>query len=988
MVNRIDRPIRQQHWQQGLKVSVLSLAVIASLNPAFAGQTAEQQAAAQSEATKTAATAAAKKKAAAGEKIEVIEVRGILSSMSENLLNKRASDSVVDVITAEDIGKFPDKNVADSLQRVPGVVIQRDGGEGATVSIRGLSSDLTLSQLNGNFIASSPGEPSRSFSYALLPSTMIERLEVFKSSEARLDEGGIGGTVIMHSRKPLSMEQSSGVLNVEYSNADITDKNEPQYSGIYSWKNDAETFGMLVGYTRQDRTNRSQSSRVNIMNKNFLYQERKDNQLVANGAKGYAAQSMVQEVLEEERNREGFQFTSQWRLSDKLEVGMNYFRFTLGQNSILNQLEYPEWNNNDNYWTDVRVDAEAEFVTGIDYSTGVSGAQKLSQVPRINGEYKIEESTSDTFDFYALYEGDDFKSKVTFGRTEAEGGPSEKYRAAYYANEASAFYGYDLSGKKMTTYMDPNMINNLVAGIGGQADVGATDSSFITGTQEEKYASLDVDYFADWGIVDTLRFGVKYRDGKIHRDSRNTFYLAKDFDVAAAEAAGGIDLDDDYSRNGGIPPITSVVLPNSLGNLSSVINTNLFPAVNWHKYQQHLVDNFQKYTRIEPNYVYGVQEEISAAYAQADYKYENLRGNIGLRFVRTTTTSGSSDKILYRLDWKDANGNLLPEAQQRVENFVYIEKENTENKVLPSANLVWDIDDNWVWRFAAAKVIARPGYDDIGQFQTLRYTSNEYSADRSAADDFDPIYDGEGWVGSGGNSALKPLESTQFDSSLEYYYGKGSGFGVAVFKKDVDNFVVPLIIDTMRDLPVVNFTLPNAGGKQVTAGGDGLTVRNFSTVANGTNATSKGAEVFWQHFFGGGFGVYANYTRNNTNQANVELDGQKVGESPLIGSSKYQLNFSAFYEDDLFNLRASYNKRGPSVGGYNASWETNYYSAAYDQVDLNANYNLTEMLVLSASVINLTKSETYVHLGNDTDKRFIQNAYGGRRYYMGATYRF
>lgn len=996
MVNRIDRAFQQpeqqlpqpQGWQQGLKLSVLSLAVIASLNPAFAGQTAEQQTAAQSEATKPAATAAAKKKAVAGEKIEVIEVRGILSSMSENLLNKRASDSVVDVITAEDIGKFPDKNVADSLQRVPGVVIQRDGGEGATVSIRGLSSDLTLSQLNGNFIASSPGEPSRSFSYALLPSTMIERLEVFKSSEARLDEGGIGGTVIMHSRKPLSMDQSSGVLNVEYSNADITDKNEPQYSGIYSWKNDAETFGMLVGYTRQDRTNRSQSSRVNIMNKNFLYQERKDNQLVANGAKGYAAQSMVQEVLEEERNREGFQFTSQWRLTDKLEVGMNYFRFTLGQNSILNQLEYPEWNNNDNYWTDVRVDAQAQFVTGIDYSTGVSGAQKLSAIPRINGEYKIEESTSDTFDFYATYEGDDFKSKMTFGRTEAEGGPSEKYRAAYYANEASSFYGYDLSGKKMTTYMDPNMINNLVAGIGGQADVGATDSSFITGTQEEKYASLDVDYFADWGIVDTLRFGMKYRDGKIHRDSRNTFYLAKDFDVAAAEAAGGIDLDDDYSRNGGIPLITTVMLPNSLGNLSSVINTNLFPAVDWHKYQQHLVDNFQKYTRIEPNYVYGVQEEISAAYAQADYKYENLRGNIGLRFVRTTTTSGSSDKILYRLDWKDANGNLLSEAQQRVENFVYIEKENTENKVLPSANLVWDIDDNWVWRFAAAKVIARPGYDDLGQFQTLRYTSNEYSADRSAADDFDPIYDGEGWVGSGGNSQLKPLESTQFDSSLEYYYGKGSGFGVALFKKDVDNFVVPLIIDTVRELPVVNFTLPNAGGKQVTAGGDGLTVRNFSTVANGTNASSKGMEVFWQHFFGGGFGVYTNYTRNNTNQANVELDGQKVGESPLIGSSKYQLNFSAFYEDDLFNLRASYNKRGPSVGGYNASWETNYYSAAYDQVDLNANYNLTEMLVLSASVINLTKSETYVHLGNDTDKRFIQNAYGGRRYYMGATYRF
>lgn len=919
---------------------------------------------------------------------EVIQIRGIRASASENLAVKRLSNSVVDAITAEDIGKFPDKNVADSLQRVPGVVIQRDGGEGATVSIRGLSSDLTFTQLNGNFIASSPGEPSRSFSYALLPSTMIERVEVFKSSEARLDEGGIGGTVLMHSRKPLSMDKNSGVLNVEYTNSDITDKYEPQFSGIYSWKNDDENFGMLFGYTRQDRTNGSQSARVNIINKNFLYQERKDNQVVEGGAQGYAPQSMVQEIWEENREREGYQFTAQWRVTDSLEFGMNYFKFTLGQNAILNQLEYPEWNNNDNFWTDIRIDADAEYVTGIDYSVGTSGGQRLSAIPRINGEYIVEESTSDTFDFFATYEGDNYKARLTFGKTEAEGGPSEKYRAAYYANEASLFYGYDLSGHRMTTYMDPNMINNLVAGIGGEADVGATDSSFVTGTQEEKYASLDVDYFVDWGIVDTLRFGAKHRKGKIHRDTRNTFYLAPDFDIAAAEASGGINLDDDYSRNDGIPDITTVIKPESLGNLSDVINTNLFPAVDWHKYQQHLVDNFVRYTRIEPNYVYGVEEEISAAYMQADYRYKSLRGNLGLRYVRTTTTSGSSDKIVYRLDWKDANGEMLPEDDQRVEEFVYIEKENTENKLLPSFNLVWDIDNNWVWRVAAAKVMARPGYDEIGQFQTLTYTSNEYSADRSAADDFDTIRDSEGWTGSGGNSNLKPLESTQFDTSLEYYYGEGSGFGIAFFKKDVDNFVVPLIIDTTRTVPEQQFTLPNAGDKVVNAGGENLLVRDFSTVANGTNASSKGTEVFWQHFFENGFGLYANYTRNNTNQANVELDGQKVGESPLIGSSKYQWNFSAFYEDDLFSVRASYNKRGPSVGGYSASWETNFYTAAYDQVDINASYNLTDNLVLSASVINLTKSDTYRHLGNDTDNRFIQNAYSGRRFYMGATYRF
>jgi len=922
------------------------------------------------------------------EKLEVIEIRGILASSAANLAIKRLSNSTVEAITAEDIGKFPDKNIADSLQRVPGVVITRDGGEGSSVSIRGLSSDFTFTQLNGNFIASSPGRPSRSFSYALLPSTMIERVEVYKSSEARLDEGGIGGTVLLHTRKPLEMEKNSGVLNVESTYADITDEYEPQFSGIYSWKNDAEDFGLLVGYTQQERTNRAQTSRINIVNQNFSYQERVDGQVVEGGAVGFAPQSMVQEVLEESRNRIGVQVSSQWQLNDELQFGFNYFGFTLEQDSVLNQLEYPEWHNNNKYWTNVRVDADAEWVTGIDYSNGASGSEQVFDVPRINGEYTREESTSDTYDFYAEYEGDDFTAKFIFGHTEAKGGPSQKYRAAYYPKAASTFYGYDLSGKNLTTYMDPEMFNNLQAGIGGDADVGATDSSFVTGTQEEDYAQLDVSYFADYGIVETLHFGVKYRKGQIHRDTRNTFYLSPDFDIAAAEAGNGISLEDDYSRNGGIPPITDVLADAPLDNLSGVINTNLFPAVNWNKYEEVLNNNFVRYTRKEPNFIYEVEEEIFSAYIQADYKYKDLRGNFGLRFVDTKTTSLATDKVVYRLDYKDANGVDIPELQSRPEEFILNQKVNDKTHVLPSFNIVWDIDDNWVLRGGAAQVISRPDYEDLGDFQTLTYTSSEYSADRSLETAFDPINDSEGWVGSGGNSNLNPLESTQLDLSLEYYYGVGSGASIAVFKKDVDNFVVPLIIDVTRSLPERNFTIDSAGGQSITAGGDDFLVRNYVTSANGTNAESTGIEVSWQHFFENGFGFYANYTHNDTNQADVERDGTKLGESPLIGSSDYQANMSVFYEDDLFSVRASINRKGPTVGSYVSSWETNFYTDTYDQVDVNASYNVMENLVLSASVVNLTESESYQHLGNDTKNRFIANRYGGRRFYAGMTYRF
>lgn len=923
---------------------------------------------------------------------EVIEIRGIRASAAENLSIKRLSNAVVDAITAEDIGKFPDKNVADSLQRVPGVVIQRSGGEGATVSIRGLSSDLTFTQLNGNFIASSPGAPSRSFSYELLPSNLVGKVEVFKSSEARLDEGGVGGTVLVHSRKPLDMEKNSGAINLEYTYADVTDKFEPQFSGIYSWKNDDENFGILVGYTKQDRTNRTQTSAVNIINQNFSYSERSNGQLVEGGATGFSPQSFRQLVLEEDRERTGVQFTTQWRPTDNLELGFNYFGFELGLNSILHQLEYPEWHNNANYWTDVRVDEEAQYVVGIDYSVGASGAERIAQIPRINGEFVIEESTSDTFDFFASYEGDNYKLKVVLGHTESEGGPSEKYRAAYYPGSnseqenASFFYGWSFDNKKLSTYMDPEVFNRLQAGIGGEADVGATDSSFVTGTQEEDYAQVDVDWFVDWGVVENLHFGVKFRDGKIRRDTRNTFYLAPDFDVAAGEASpGGITLEDDYSRNGGIPVITEVLADTPLGNLSDVINTNIFPAVDWHKYQEVLNTNFKPYTRFEPDFVYEVEEEIFAAYGQADYRWNDVRGNIGLRVIRTTTTSTASDRFEFRLDRTDADGNDIPNDTAVMRDIVIIPKEEEKTEVLPSFNIAWDIDDNWVFRGAAAKVIARPGYNDLGRFQTLTYRSAEWAADSSARDDFNPNVDSEGWTGSGGNSSLEPFEAVQFDISLEYYYGEGSGASIALFHKDVDNFVVPLILDVQRTVPEQTFSID--GGQPITVGGD-ISVRNFSTSANGTNATSKGVEVAFQHFFDNGFGVYGNYTRNTTNRADVESDGQKVGESPLTGSSKYQGNFSVFYENDLFSVRASYNKRGPTIGGLVTSWDLNFFTDTYDQVDINGSYNITDDLVLNASVINLTESESYVHLGDDTKNRFISNGYSGRRFYAGINYRF
>lgn len=927
------------------------------------------------------------------EEIEVIEVSGIRGSTAKNLNIKRFSNAIVDAITAEDIGKFPDKNVADSLQRVPGIVIQRNGGEGSTVSIRGLSSDLTFSQLNGNFISSSPGEPSRSFDYGLLPSAMIDKVEVYKSPEARLDEGGIGGTILMSTRKPLEMDANSGVLQFETTYADVTDKTEPQLTGLYSWKNDSEDFGFLVGYTQQTRTNRTLSSSVynwrwtgasgtaTDINGNLVDNNQYNAPLIdADGntlAPAWVPQVVTAEVVEQERKREGFQFTTQWRPTDNIELGMNYFRFQLGLDSTTSSVKYPEWDYTSGLITDTQRDPSGTIFTGVDFTSGADGNNNNTAFPWITGKYTEEESTSDTFDFFGTYDGDGYSIAIKLGHTESKGGPVVDYDTAFYNDGAADYYGWGINDNELSIYMDPAMLNNLTSGTGGSFDPGSSNSSFITSTLEEDYIQADIEFDVDWGIIDNIRTGMKYRDGALHRETRNTFYLSPDFDIAAGEASpGGITRNDSYQWSGGEPELAGMLHESSLGNFPGGINTNLFPAMNWEKYHKHLSTNFQRYDRIEDNFVYDISEKITAAYVQADFVGEDYRGNFGLRYVETETTGSSNDRVEYHYDYYYPNTeDQIPVEDREVNVDKVIEQVSTNTQVLPSFNISYDISEELVLRAAVAKVMARPDYSDLGGQERLTWTSNERANDRSAVNEV------AGWAGSGGNKNLEPFLAWQSDISLEYYYGEGSALGLNIFYKDVDNFVVPLIITASRDVPLMEF--PSVGE---TAGGANTTINNYSTTANGTNAISQGVEVFIQHHFESGFGLSGNYTLNDTNKADVSVNGEKMGESNLLGSSDFQFNSSFFFENTDFSARISYTLRGKTSLGLQNGMQT--YLDEYQQVDANASYNLMENLVLSASVLNLTEEEEFSYVGDDTQDRYLSNSYSGRRFYAGISYKF
>ncbi|RJG09558.1 TonB-dependent receptor [Massilia cavernae] len=981
-----------------------------------------------------------------------VVVTGYRYAIEKSLDQKRNANAIVEVITAEDVGKFPDKNVADALQRVPGVVVTRSGGEGKNVSVRGLSSELTLTQLNGNYVATaeSNGDPSRSFNYMLMPSNMLSSAELYKTPEARIDEGGIGGTVILHTRRPLDVESNSGFVNAEGTWADTTKKADGQFSGQYAWHDQSNRFGVLVGYTQQKRTTRTMGASTenwqwygdNYRTNPATDVNGKESDLNSYwwGQSGFHDQngkyytnfmmptSVNLNVKTEERERKGGQLTLQFKPVRNLNLTANYFRFDLSQNSQTNTLKVPEWNiaryDGDGNWPGGRLldgltfDPSGTIVTGAQYSahpgkayycsgdqaaagglanTGGFGPDDCTiPTPQITGSYNREKARSQVFDFTAEWRGQSLDANFTAGRTWAGGGPDMQFSMPIKPRRQNAdgswalgntATAWDLSGTPTMTFA-PQLMANLQNGI-GEIDLGSTSSSWTKNSTEQKYAQADFTWHNDGKWLDSLQFGAKYRDGGTHRSTGNNYWVCK----------GANPSDYDKRFQAGCDPTASrfqaqFLYPESLDNLAGGISANAFPAINYPAYIGHLNATYgEMQTRNEDNFVYNVEEKIGSAYLQANIKTERLRGNVGVRLVRTRQHADSTDQVESYNDYfyngpggapaPCRAGGLpaagapagsgctsgftrLPDSTARDSSFAVSSLDRTYNDVLPSFNLAYELSDTLLLRAAASKVVSRPSYGDIASPGGLNYYSQEYVNDRRLIGGGDQ----QGWFGAGSNKNLEPYKATQYDLGMEWYFHRGSVLGAGVFRKNVSNFAVPVVTDISMDV-----------------GGQTVTVKNYATSAGGRDAVSQGVELYAQHTLDSGLGFQVNYTYNKTNQAAITLaDGTELGKSPLVGSAKNQANLTVFYSTEKLLARASYNRRGEVVNGLVNG--LNVYEEPFAQIDLNVAYNLTKQLSLTASVLNLTEEESRAHLGNDTKDRFYSNGYAGRVAYVGLNYKF
>lgn len=663
-------------------------------------------------------TVIAAEQAGATDETEVIQIRGIRGSVVKSINSKRFSDSIVDAVSAEDVGKFPDQNVAESLARITGVSLTRSFGEGERVSIRGTNENQNRTLLNGQAVGSvdwwTDSPASRGFNYTMLPSEIVSGLEVYKSPEADVDEGSIGGTVIVKTRKPLDLDAHtiSGSAMAQYS--ETSGETDPVLSAMYSWKNEDETFGALISIVRQQRSLRRDGLEAWSWGENdiTLTSGETVEDVYAPGGGGSA-------MFSQERVRTGVNAAIQFRPTDEIELGFNLLDSTLeADNENQNFLWLTDFGGNqyDSVQTTNHPQV-GEFVTAGSFSANEDGT------PNILDETKVRNSKLETkvYDFTAKHTGDIWTTSGQIGFTEGSGGSQADRSVGWVGNYD---WNYDVSQTKnvQTSYgADPKD--------GSKWNLDYLRYDRNDAKDEETYAQLDLERDIDVAVFNKLKFGVKYRD----HDRSNTKYTTDaKTDLNWSLADYSLTMPSDYLDGMG----NSGTLTNYAITNSDKVRAE-GDALNWDYRVLHASS-------------YAVGEKIYAGYVKAGIETDGLRGNMGVRLVKTKQKTG-------------AYANTT---------WVEIEKDYTD--ILPSINLAIDLEEDLLFRVAASRVMSRPDYNQMTPAT---------------------VYNTETQTGTGGSADLEPTRANQFDVGLEWYFDEASLLSAAFFYKDIQSYVETTNVD-------------------------------------------------------------------------------------------------------------------------------------------------------------------------------------------------
>lgn len=675
--------------------------------------------------------------------LQSVTVTGYRSSLQKALDVKRNANAVVDAISATDIGKFPDTNAAESLSHLPGITVDRQFGEGEKVSIDGTDPALNRVLLNGETIASGDwgGNPTdtsgRTFNYTLLSPEIIGLMEVFKSPEARIDEGSIGGTVIIHTRKPLDLPANTLRGSLGYNYNDRSQQGNPRASVLWSWKNSSDTFGILTAVTH-DKENLSRAG-IEFFGYSTPGSSIPSSATVNGSGNVSTAKYPVginSSYFQQVRKRDGIQSALEWRPDDRNEFNLTgiYIRGTYNNYS---ESRYVCPGCGDlNKITDLTVNNG--YITNATVSGNTGNGQPYAE---LDANYRMSKVTTKSINLRHDFNGEDWVFTSQVGYTAASGGKDPEYLMKYLLQ--SGGYNFAYNGHSTAVNYDNGSAANwglpaAPAGstpgdssISGKYQAGGID--YQTTQDRERYAQFDASRDLDWGPVDQVLMGVKY----INHDNEQ---FAEGNRINTTSAISLTQFDPGSTPSG---------LFDGLNASGDLVN---WPTANLGAVQAYL--NAQPQGPYNINYpsIFNVREITRDLYTQFDFDGGGFRGNFGVRYVDTT------DKSKY---YQSTDGSA----------YYLVESKSRYYKPLPSFNIAYDIGSDKVVRFGVSKVIARPRYSDLAGSVSLNGTGGNYT-------------------GSAGNPNLKPYSSTNFDLSGEWYFAPSSLLATELFYRKIGNYIV------------------------------------------------------------------------------------------------------------------------------------------------------------------------------------------------------
>jgi TonB-dependent receptor len=869
------------------------------------------------------------------EKLQEIVVTGYARSLAKSVADKRDAEVISDTISSEDIGKFPEENIAESLQRITGVQITRSQGEGQFVSLRGLDPKFTAITLNGLEVPSPTG--SRTFDMTILSADFINALQVYKSPTADMSEGGLAGTVNIQTIRPIEYGMHRLAVTAEGNYDDQAKKGvQPHVAAIYTTTWADNTWGLVAGADYSKRQLNVQAYNAYGMQP---FVPGQNGALDLNSGQPYKLQNAT--YLDENigtRSRQSVMSTLEFRPNEAFEgrLDLLYSKFKNDTYLPANAQRQVDALGPPNP-AGVYVDPSTGYVLG--YS-----AQGVDLRNNARSNYYLNTLKSAALGGTLSLGGWVADGEVAYSRAEK--------RFTDYSLEVlarpSGFYDLrtDLTGIPTLGFnpgVGPNPLDpNSFYAIGFNGDVDAPTSDRLAN------ARFDISRDIGVGWVSKLHFGFDYTDRRFATGSRQlavtpaqicsvlgcTTFTAPDgspaFNAAPwMQAYGGSNFMSGYGGPSTFPKTWLAANPFSfLGALPLSRLLALSPLT-------------QNQTSVS-----ATDEKVYSGYVKLNFASADQRwsGNIGVRFVRTDQAAQG-----YAPDF--AQGIKFTQQGARTETVAtFAAVDNSYNEVLPSFNLSYRITGQLIARFAAAKVMQRPDLNLIAPTTTINANVNSINQ---------------------GNPRLKPYLANQFDLSLEWYFNDRSLLSADVFYKDVSNFVVSTQFN--EDLAVINIDT-NTTSTHTFA---------VSQPGNGGGTKIKGVEIGYQQPFTflpgvfSGLGAMANYTHIDADPAVVA-----VGQAPLPlpGVSKNSANAGVYFENLLFGAHLLYNYRSQYVVDAQSYFGDGDYVKAYGQLDLSANYNFGKYVSLTGTVTNLTNEPI-----RDITKYGISRNYelDGRRYALG-----